>query len=201
MMLYAMIANVTQGGIMNEAIYFYPTIFYPGIFGLAVSILVMGIRKYPWWKVVLFSLFWLYAMLILREALFPIPLVEMDTASAREQVGVIFSRINWKPFHYGVYTQNYAVFVEVAMNFLITAPVGIIFPIVFGMRKRGFFVALFFCAFGIEMLQLTLELLVKIPYRVIDISDVILNSGGFLFGYLLYYLSRRLIYLFQEKKP
>jgi glycopeptide antibiotics resistance protein len=140
-------------------------------------------------------------MLILREALFPIPIVEMDAASAREQLHVIFSRINWIPFYYGVYTRDYAVFAEVSMNFMITVPVGIVLPLVFNIKKRGFFVALFFCAFGIELLQLALEMVVKVPYRVIDVSDVILNSGGFIFGYLLYYLCRRLIYLFQEKKP
>jgi glycopeptide antibiotics resistance protein len=184
---------------MDDAIYFYPVFFYFGLVGLFVSQLILGFKRVSWWKILIFSLFWMYAMLIFREALFPIPVIEMDAASAREQVGVIFSRINWTPFYYGKYVRDYAVFAEVSMNFMITIPVGIVFPLMFGMKTRGFFITLFLCAFGIELLQLSLELLVKVPYRVIDISDVILNSSGFIFGYLLYYLSRKLIYLVKER--
>ena len=184
---------------MKENVYFYPVFFYAGLLGLLISIVLMLRSKICWWKIVLFSLFWLYSMLILKEALFPIPFMDMNAASAGEQIKIIFSRINWRLFDYDVQTRYYALFAEVSMNFLLTAPVGIVFPVVFGMKKRGFFIALFCCAFGIELLQLSLELLIKVPYRVIDISDVILNSGGFIFGYLLYYLSRKIIYLFQER--
>ena len=184
---------------MQGPVTFFSIFFLISLFFLGVSIVLLIHSKFSWWRIGLYIIFWLYAMLILSKALFPIPIVEMDAASAKEQVCGIFEGINWTPFYYGPFPRNRAVFKEVVLNFLITVPVGIALPIIFNFRKRGVFISFLFCAFGIEILQLTMELLVKIPYRVIDISDVILNSGGFIFGYLLYYLSRKLICLFKER--
>ncbi|MBI9050172.1 MAG: VanZ family protein [Anaerolineaceae bacterium] len=177
---------------------FFPIAFSIGLALLAISLFLLHRAGHSWLHLMLFACFWLYSMLIVSRALFPIPIVEMDAASARQQLDEIFRRINWQPFSYGPFTRNWAVFREVVLNFLITIPAGLILPTLFRNQKRVFFVGLLVSAFGIELLQLSFEILVRVPYRVIDISDVILNSSGFVFGYLLYYLSRKAFHFFRR---
>jgi glycopeptide antibiotics resistance protein len=131
-------------------------------------------------------------MLMVSEALFPIPIVEMDAASAQREMGQVLARINWVPFHYGYHTMGRAVFYEVLFNFLLSVPAGLILPYLFKLRKRGFIIALLVNGLGFEVLQLSLSLMVKLAYRVVDISDVILNSSGFLFGFGIFWLCSRL---------
>ena len=135
-----------------------------------------------------FAFFWMYATLILSQALFPIPLVAMDAASARREMAEVLNRINWMPFHYGYYTIGRAVFREVFFNFLITVPAGFILPALFRWKQRGVIIAFLISGLGIEILQLALSLWVRLAYRVVDISDVLLNAGGFLFGLGLFRL-------------
>ena len=167
-------------------IYFYPFGFYTGLAGLLLSMVYMRRKGFGWFRMLVFGVFWLYAMLILSQALFPIPIVSMDAASAKQQVAEVFRRINWYPFHYGYYTFGPAVVREVVLNFLITVPAGLVLPYIFQLKRRGTWIALLVSGFGIEILQLSLGLITKVPYRVVDISDVILNSSGFILGYLVY---------------
>jgi glycopeptide antibiotics resistance protein len=174
---------------MNTSlITFYPFFFYAGLVLLLVALVLFRRAGHSWLHVFIFTVFWLYGMLMVSAALFPIPLVEMDTASAQREMGEVLARINWVPFHYGYHTLGRAVFYEVLFNFLLTVPAGLILPYLFKLRKRGFVIALLVNSLGFEVLQLSISLVVKVAYRVVDLSDVILNSSGFLFGYGLFWL-------------
>lgn len=160
---------------------------------MLVALVLFRRAGHSWLHVFVVTIFWLYGMLMVSEALFPIPIVEMDAASAQREMGEVLARINWVPFHYGYHTMGRAVFYEVLFNFLLTVPAGLILPYLFKLRKRGFIIALVVNGLGFEILQLSLSLMVKLAYRVVDISDVILNSGGFLFGFGLFWLIFRLL--------
>ena len=82
---------------------------------------------------------------------------------------------------------------EVVLNFLITVPAGLVLPYIFKLGRRGTWIAFLASGFGIEILQLSLGLITRVPYRVVDISDVILNSSGFILGYLIYRVFKWLI--------
>jgi glycopeptide antibiotics resistance protein len=184
---------------MNSfVIYFYPYTFYAGLALMVFCLYLLRRAGHGWLHVVVFTLFWLYGMLILSQALFPIPVVEMDAASARREIGEVFGRINWSPFQYVYHALGRAIFKEILLNFLITVPAGLVLPYLFKLRERGILITLAACGLGIELMQLALSVLVKLSYRVVDISDVILNSAGFLMGYVLFLLFS---YLFRRFKP
>jgi glycopeptide antibiotics resistance protein len=169
-------------------IYFFPTTFTIGILFLLAALCWLRRKKYSFLYLVVFTLFWLYCMIIIREALFPIVIFQPDGSSSWQQFINVFAHINWVPFSYGPYARGSAIFWEVFLNFLITIPVGLVLPYLIKLGKRGIWIALVISGLGIEFLQLTLSLFVKFPYRVVDISDVILNTAGFLVGYFLFRL-------------
>lgn len=98
-------------------------------------------------------------------------------------------RINWLPF---VYLTDYDVLWEAKINIIgntaMFIPIGVIWPLVYkklDSHKKVIAAGVGFSLF-IEILQL--------PFydRVSDIDDLLLNSLGFLMGYGLYLLVKRL---------
>ena len=78
---------------------------------------------------------------------------------------------------------------QVVGNFIMLLPLGIYLPVLYRKLRRfpGFFAVLFICLFvsiGIELLQLITS------YRSVDIDDVILNTLGGCFGFIIYQLFR-----------
>jgi len=78
---------------------------------------------------------------------------------------------------------------QVVGNFIMLLPLGIYLPLLYRKLRSfpGFFAVLFICLFvsiGIELLQLVTS------YRSVDIDDVILNTLGGCFGFIIYQLFR-----------
>ena len=92
-------------------------------------------------------------------------------------------RINLFPF---VYMADYEIIREAILNFvgntLMFVPVGIVYPIVY--KKLDTHVKVIAAGVGFS---LTIEIL-QLPFydRVSDIDDLILNSLGYVLGYLIY---------------
>ena len=92
-------------------------------------------------------------------------------------------RINLLPF---VYLFDYEIISEAVLNFagntLMFVPVGIVFPIVY--KKLDTHIKVLTAGVGFS---LAIEIL-QLPFydRVSDIDDVILNSLGYILGYLIY---------------
>lgn len=84
-------------------------------------------------------------------------------------------------------------------NLLIFAPLGFLLPLI-RMKKTGPFRVLFYAALlslGIELLQLVTKV------GVFDVDDLILNTGGSLIGYVVYWITRpfmRLQFKYLEEK-
>lgn len=98
-------------------------------------------------------------------------------------------RINLLPF---VYLADYDIAGEAVLNFvgntLMFLPVGIVYPVVY--RKLNTHGKVIAAGVG---LSLAIELL-QLPFydRVTDIDDLILNSLGYILGYLLYLGGKRI---------
>ena len=98
-------------------------------------------------------------------------------------------RINLIPF---VYLFDYETVREVMLNLLgnslMFVPVGIVYPIVY--KKLNTHVKVIAAGIGFS---LAIELL-QLPFfdRVSDVDDLILNSLGYLLGYLIYLLVKRI---------
>jgi glycopeptide antibiotics resistance protein len=88
---------------------------------------------------------------------------------------------------------------QVIGNFIMLFPLGIYLPLLLKRLRRlsGFFAVLliaFLVSLGIEVLQLATS------YRSTDIDDVILNTMGACFGFLIYQLLK-IIFLEKQKSP
>lgn len=98
-------------------------------------------------------------------------------------------RINLIPF---VYLFDYETVREIMLNLLgnslMFVPVGIVYPIVY--KKLNTHVKVIAAGIGFS---LAIELL-QLPFfdRVSDVDDLILNSLGYLLGYLIYLLVKRI---------
>lgn len=83
--------------------------------------------------------------------------------------------------------------IQVSGNFLLGAPFGLGLPFVARVTHRRFVLAGAAFATGIELAQLLLGLLVfRIPYRVVDIDDVLIVFAGALSGYGVFLAAARL---------
>ena len=97
-------------------------------------------------------------------------------------------RVNWKPF---VYLFDYPTRKEILLNLIgntaMFIPVGIVWPIVYKQLDKPWKVV----AAGVGF-SLVIEIL-QLPFfdRVSDIDDLILNSIGFLTGYSIYLLIKK----------
>lgn len=88
-------------------------------------------------------------------------------------------------------------------NLLILAPLGFGLPVVWQRFRRitptllaGFGVAL-----SIELSQVTISLMVGVPYRAFDVDDLILNTAGAIIGWLTWRVSLGLIQRPDESPP
>ena len=100
------------------------------------------------------------------------------------------NRVNLRPFQiFHIYSRLDK---QVVGNFIMLLPLGIYLPLLFRRFRRfsGFFAVLFICLFvsvGIELLQLVTS------YRSTDIDDVILNTLGGCFGFIIYQFIRAIV--------
>jgi glycopeptide antibiotics resistance protein len=138
-------------------------------------------RSFPF--LVCFSVFWVYALLVVKVTLFPIP-VNSTTIEILREERPFMSFVNLIP---GNLDYLGAVQVrELLYNVLLALPFG--FGLSFLTRltwKKVLFAAL---AFGlvVEGMQLIISLVLGFPYRSIDINDLLLNAVGVVLGYALF---------------
>lgn len=109
---------------------------------------------------------------------------------------LVFDRGNWFPFRVNlipiVYLMDYPERKEALLNLIgntaMFLPLGLVWPVVFKKLNNHWKVIAAGAGFSliIELLQL--------PFydRVSDIDDLILNTSGFILGYLIFLLVRRL---------
>ena len=73
--------------------------------------------------------------------------------------------------------------IQFGANILLTTPFGFGINFVRQFRRKDFLWLPFAVGFGIELSQLVLNFLLRYPYRVVDITDALLNTTGVLIGY------------------
>ena len=136
--------------------------------------------------------FSLYLAALFYAVLFSFP---VNLATNRQGTIEILSHINWIPFSY--LNSPYAVIItwqsmqasfwrEIIQNTLLTLPFGL--GLAYFLRptwKKALGLS-FLVGFGTETAQLVLSLLLGYTIRIIDTTDIILNTLGALFGFLIF---------------
>ncbi len=154
--------------------------FLIGLFALMILLIFLRRRRYNPTYLFFLAVFWIYLLFVFKKTLFPIPI------SINQHPSSFDWRINMTPLFFGEYANARSIFLNAGLNTLLTVPFGFGIPFITRLRARDFLWLPLAVGFGIEMLQLLFSLLIRNPYRVLDINDVIFNALGVLTGYAFF---------------
>lgn len=157
-----------------------------GILLLIIVLILLWKRKYSWSYLFFFSIFWIYVMFGLDKVFFPIQINGQYVDVMRETP--LLSHINLVPFYINQYPLNALGYINMIQNVILTVPFGfgINFISRLKIKTRYFIWSSIIIGLGIELIQLTISLLLRYPYRVVDINDAFLNAIGVWVGYGLF---------------
>lgn len=158
-----------------------------GIIVLFLFLSVLWKRKRNFSFLLFFSIFWVYLLYGFDKVFFPI-----DTSgSFVDQMRLhtpIMSRVNIVPFYFGQYGFTLEGLISVLYNIVLTIPFGLGLNFISRVKSKDFLIISLFLGVGIELIQLSISLLLRYPYRVVDINDSMSNALGVLIGYGLFRL-------------
>lgn len=151
-------------------------------------LLFLKYRKTNIKKLIFISIFYFYIISLLAVTIFPIPIQWL-----KEIKDFWDNTNNFVPFAsiFGILSNNNLdLFVKVKQilgNIILFIPMGFFIPLIW--EKINFKKALIFgvlISFLIEFTQFTISLILWFSYKVTDIDDIILNTLGFIVGFILY---------------
>ena len=139
--------------------------------------------------------FGIYLLYAVQVTFFPIR-VAGDFADSMRQNSSWLTDINLIPFYLpNGFLENEDLIqfalVQFASNILLTMPFGFGVNFVARFRRNDFLWLPFAVGFGIELSQLFINWILGYPYRVVDITDALLNAVGVLIGYGFFRLFSR----------
>jgi glycopeptide antibiotics resistance protein len=155
-----------------------------GILILPGVLAILRRRKHSLVYLVFFSIFWLYIMAGLDKTFFPLQVNGLFVDVMRQQP--LFSQVNLVPFHFSTHGLSLPGWLGLLYNILLTIPCGFGLNFLRRLRVKNVLWLSIAVGVGIEMMQLVLTLILRYPYRVVDINDAILNALGVWVGYAVF---------------
>lgn len=155
-----------------------------GILVLIVILVILWRRRHNLSYLFFFTIFWAYMMLGLDKVFFPIQ-INGEYVDVMRQIPLI-SQINLVPFYFGQYPMSAGGLIGIINNIVFTVPFGFGLNFIMQLRTRNFIWLAFALGLGFEITQLIISLVLRYPYRTIDVNDVIMNATGVLVGYGLF---------------
>jgi glycopeptide antibiotics resistance protein len=155
-----------------------------GILALVLALAILLRRKHSLPYLVFFSIFWVYAMVGLDKTFFPIQLNGQFVDVMRQ--APLFSQVNLVPLYFSKYGLSIAGYFGLLDNILLTVPFGFGLNFLRRLRLKDILWLSFLVGFGIEAVQFLLTLILRYPYRVVDINDLLLNAIGVWIGYAFF---------------
>jgi glycopeptide antibiotics resistance protein len=140
------------------------------------------------------SIFWIYLLLVLKVAVFPIPLARgMSEDTAQELLPRMLSSMNLRLFFFGYYATLESISVTVLQNLVLTVPFGFGINFIRPLKIKEILWLSVAVGFGIEIIQLMISLWgvylgMWSPDHIVDINDALLNMLGIWLGYGLFRL-------------
>jgi glycopeptide antibiotics resistance protein len=152
-----------------------------GIIILLVILIVLWRQKRSSSYLFCFSVFGVYLLFALKEAFFPIQ-INGAYVDAMKQVPFM-SNVNLIPLYFGPFPDVRRILPGIYLNILLTMPFGYGLRFITKFKVRNFPWIAMGIGLGIETAQLIISLILRYPYRVIDINDVLFNLFGAVLGY------------------
>jgi len=106
----------------------------------------------------------------------------------------ITSFVNFTPFYFGQFGLGERELLFLFYNIILTLPFGFGINFLTSMSFKKMVRVSIFLGLGLEVAQFLISIILRYPYRVVDINDSIFNACGVLLGYGLFKLFAR-IYL------
>ncbi len=158
-----------------------------GIIVLFLFLFVLWKRKRNFYFLLFFSIFWVYIMYGFDKVFFPIDISGPFVDQMRLHTPIM-ARVNIVPFHFGQYGFTMQGLISGLYNIVLTIPFGFGLNFISRVKSKDFLIISLFLGVGIELIQLSISLLLRYPYRVVDINDSMSNALGALIGYGLFRL-------------
>lgn len=157
-----------------------------GLLLLALTLIVLWKRNKSPSYLLFFAIFWIYLMGVVSVVAFPFP------APGSYVLTHFKPNINLMPFRFGSCEFEDLCIRGIYQNILLTIPFG--FGINFVARIKSRYILWLALLVGLvcESIQLVISLVVRSPFRVVDINDVLLNSLGVVIGFGIFKLFARL---------
>jgi len=168
----------------------------PLVWLILIAFLIAQWRRKQGGSAIFCSLvFGIYLLYAVQVTFFPIR-VAGDFVDSMRLNSSWLSDINLIPFYIPQgYLENVDliqfVWVQFASNILLTMPFGFGVNFVGRFRRKDFLWLPFAVGFGIELSQLFINWILGYSYRVVDITDALLNAVGVLIGYGFFRLFSR----------
>ncbi len=155
-----------------------------GILALIVVLAILWRRKHNLSYLFFFSIFWVYVMFSLDKIFFPIE-INGEFVEVMKQIPLM-SQVNLVPFYFGQHPLSTVGFIGIINNIVLTVPFGFGLNFISRVRMKDFLWLSITISLGTEVIQFVISLILKYPYRVVDINDALLNAMGVLIGYGLF---------------
>jgi glycopeptide antibiotics resistance protein len=148
---------------------------FVGLTTLGIALIVLWIKGKSFPYLLFFSIFWIYLMGVASLVAFPFP-IGYPNPDFKPSV-------NFIPLKFGDCSYLILCLRNIYENILLTIPFG--FGISFIARIKPKNIIWLAIAVGLvfEITQLVISLVVRSPFRVVDINDVFLNAAGVMLGY------------------
>jgi len=159
---------------------------------LLVFLIIQWRRKQDRSYIFCLLVFGAYLLVALQLTFFPLQ-INGDFVDAMRQNSSWMTDINLIPFYIpqGYLENEYLIqfaFIQFVENVLLTIPFGFGLNFVAPSRRKDFLWLPFTVGFGIGLTQFGINLILRYPYRVVDITDALLNAAGVLIGYAFFRL-------------
>ena len=159
---------------------FEVTHLYTTLAILAVILIGLWAIKRSFSYLLFCAIFGIYLIGVASVVIFPIHIPDGNNGHA------LHLQLNHIPFYFGECDFLFLCLRNIYENILLTVPFGFGISFVARVTSRHILWLAFAVGSFFEFLQLVLALMVRSPFRVIDINDVLLNAIGVLIGYRLF---------------
>lgn len=156
-----------------------------GVLALIFLLVIHWKRKRNFPYLVFLAIFWVYLLFAMDKVFFPMD-ISGSYADEMRQHTPILARVNIVPFHFGVYGLTRAGIISGLNNIILAIPFGFGLNFISRVRLKDILKVSIILGLGVELTQLFISLLLRYPYRVVDINDSIFNAMGVLLGYGLF---------------
>lgn len=153
-----------------------------GLVLLIIPWAILIYKKRSFYYILCVSIFCVYLLYVTQQVFFPLE-INGDYAEYMRREVPFMSFVNFVPFYFGPFATLQSSFQTIILNIILTIPFGFGINFIVNVKGKNFLWIAPAVGFSLEIAQLIISLLLRYPYRLIDINDVIMNTVGVLIGY------------------